>query len=87
MAAEGLPACLQRDGALDSLNLEVGSRLTTGSPKAGLDLDLGSLLRQPSLDGSTGARDVLKRSLAGTSCGAILACWCNFHLHLSNISD
>ena len=54
---------LQRDGALDSLNLELGS-LAAASPKAGLEL--GSLLRQPSLEGSVGARQVLNRSLAGT---------------------
>ena len=53
---------LQKDGALDSLNLELGT-IAAASPKAGLEL--GALLRQPSLEGSTGAREVLKRSMAG----------------------
>ncbi|KAK9863795.1 hypothetical protein WJX84_010731 [Apatococcus fuscideae] len=55
-------ASFQKDGALDSLNLELGT-IAAASPKAGLEL--GALLRQPSVEGSTGAREVLKRSMAG----------------------
>lgn len=68
---------MQKDGALDSLNLELGT-IAAASPKAGLEL--GALLRQPSVEGSTGAREVLKRSMAGEVLGFCQRRLCGFHL-------